>query len=609
MDSNAGAAERRLKIEDYGLIGNCRTCALVSRNGAIEWLCLPRFDSPACFAALVGTRDNGRWCLGAADPDARLTRSYRDGSVILDTIIETPSGRARVTDFMPIGVPGNIIIRIAEGLSGTVDLRFDLTIRFDYGSAIPWVLGLENDGGIQAICGPDRVTLFSTIPLTNENLATSAAFSVSAGQRQVFILVHNESHLDLPAKPDADRALQDTIDFWEDWSKTSHYEGPWTEQVRRSLITLKAMTYAPTGGIVAAATTSLPEQIGSSRNWDYRYCWLRDATLTLGALLRAGYMSEAQAWRDWLMRAVAGMPEQIQIMYGIAGERRLDEWEVPWLDGYENSRPVRIGNAASAQVQLDVYGEVMAVLSEGRRLGLSDQPDGWGLQRALANHLCAIWRENDDGIWEVRSGRQPFVFSKIMAWSALDRCISDAETHGFDAPLDSWRSNRDALRTEILERGFNIKLGSFTQVYDGDQLDASLLLIPRTGFLDANDPKVIGTVKAIEGALVVDGLVQRYNTEASKDGLPPGEGVFLACSFWLADNFAYQGRMDEARALFERLLELANDLGLLAEEYSPELKRQLGNFPQAFTHIAVVNTAFSIAGGKKGATEIQNANA
>jgi GH15 family glucan-1,4-alpha-glucosidase len=609
MDSNDGAVEKPRKIEDYGLIGNCRTCALVSRDGAIEWLCLPRFDSAACFAALVGNRNNGRWCLSAADPEARVTRSYRDGSVILDTIIETKSGRARVTDFMPVGDANNTIIRIAEGLSGSVELSFDLTIRFDYGSAIPWVLGLEGQDGIQAICGPDRVTIFSTIPLIGEHMASTAAFSVSPGQRQIFTLVHNESHLDLPAKPDPDHSLQSTADFWEDWSKTSNYEGQWADAVRRSLITLKAMTYGPTGGIVAAATTSLPEQIGSSRNWDYRYCWLRDATLTLGALLRAGYLGEAKAWRDWLMRAVAGMPDQIQIMYGIAGERRLEEWEVPWLDGYENSKPVRIGNAASAQVQLDVYGEVMTVLSEGRRLGLGDEPDGWGLQQALANHLCDIWRDNDDGIWEVRSGRQPFVFSKIMAWSALDRCIKDAETHGFEAPLDKWRANRDALQSEILERGFNTKLNSFTQVYDGDQLDASLLLIPRTGFLDASDPKVIGTVAAIERTLVVDGLVQRYNTEESKDGLPPGEGMFLACSFWLADNFAYQGRIDEAEALFERLLGLANDLGLMAEEYSPELKRQLGNFPQAFTHIAVVNTAFSIAGGKRGASEIHKADA
>jgi GH15 family glucan-1,4-alpha-glucosidase len=609
MTSTASAADSRAWIEDYGLIGNCRTCALVSRDGAIEWLCLPRFDSAACLAALVGTRDNGRWAVSAADPDAHVSRSYRDGSVIIDTIIETASGRARVTDFMPVGETNNVIIRIAEGLSGSVDLRFDLTLRFDYGSAIPWVIGLTEESGFQAICGPDRVTIFSTLPLVNEHMATTAAFTVTPGEREVFMLVHNESHLDLPDKPDPDQALQNTVDFWEDWSGTSVYDGAWAEEVRRSLITLKAMTYAPTGGIVAAATTSLPEQLGSSRNWDYRYCWLRDATLTLGALLRAGYMSEAKAWRDWLMRAVAGVPDQIQIMYGIAGERRLDEWEVPWLAGYEDSKPVRVGNAAAGQVQLDVYGEVMTVLSEGRRLGLSDQPDGWGLQRALAEHLCDIWRDDDDGIWEVRSGRQPFVFSKIMSWSALDRCINDAETHGFEAPLDKWRANREALRTEILERGFNTTMNSFTQVYDGDQLDASLLLIPRTGFLDANDPKVVGTVKAIETDLVTDGLVQRYNTEASHDGLPPGEGVFLACSFWLADNFAYQGRMDEARALFERLLALANDLGLLAEEYSPQLKRQLGNFPQAFTHIAVVNTAFSIAGGKRGAADIHQANA
>ena len=608
MDSDAAAVDVRSKIEDYGLIGNCRTCALVSRDGAIEWLCLPRFDSAACFAALVGNRDNGRWCLGAADTEARPTRSYRDGSVIIDTIIESATGRARITDFMPIGETNNTIIRIAEGLTGSVDIHFDLTIRFDYGSAIPWVLGLKDQSGFEAICGPDRVTIFSTIPLINEHMASTAAFNLGAGQRQVFILVHNESHLDVPAKPDAEQALEDTVTFWEDWSKTSNYEGEWSDAVRRSLITLKALTYAPTGGIVAAATTSLPEQIGSSRNWDYRYCWLRDATLTLGALLRAGYMTEAKAWRDWLMRAVAGMPDQIQIMYGIAGERRLDEYEVPWLDGYEGSKPVRIGNAAAAQVQLDVYGEVMMVLSEGRRLGLADLPDGWGLQKALAEHLCDIWRDNDEGIWEVRSGKQPFVFSKVMAWSALDRCITDAETHGFDAPLDKWRTNREAVRAEIMARGFNAKLNSFTQVYDGDQLDASLLLIPRTGFLDAADPKMVGTVAAIEKTLVVDGLVQRYNTEASADGLPPGEGVFLACSFWLADNFAYQGRMDEASALFERLLGLSNDLGLLAEEYSPQLKRQLGNFPQAFTHIAVVNTAFSIAGGRRGAAEIHKAD-
>ena len=608
MDSTVDNHGTRLRIEDYGLIGNCRTCALVSRDGAIEWLCLPRFDSAACFAALVGNRDNGRWRLGSPDPEARVTRSYRDGSVIIDTIIETKTGRARVTDFMPIGETNNTIVRIAEGLSGTVDLRLDLTIRFDYGSSIPWVIGLGDQHGLQAICGPDRVTIFSTVPLIGEHMASTASFSVSPGTRQIFTLVHNESHLDLPEKPDQDRILQETVDFWEDWSKSSTYEGKWTDAVRRSLITLKAMTYAPTGGIVAAATTSLPEEIGSSRNWDYRYCWLRDATLTLGALLRAGYMGEAKAWRDWLMRAVAGMPDQIQIMYGIAGERRLDEWEVPWLDGYEGSKPVRIGNAASEQVQLDVYGEVMTVLSEGRRLGLGDEPDGWGLQKALADHLCDIWRANDDGIWETRAGPQPFVFSKIMAWSALDRCINDAETHGFDAPLDKWRANREAVHSEVMERGFNTKLNSFTQVYDGDQLDASLLLIPRTGFLDANDPKVIGTVKAIEKSLVVDGLVQRYNTEASKDGLPPGEGMFLACSFWLADNFAFQGRLSEASALFERLLGLANDLGLLAEEYSPQLKRQLGNFPQAFTHIAVVNTAFSIAGGKPAAADIHMAD-
>jgi GH15 family glucan-1,4-alpha-glucosidase len=597
------------RIEDYALIGDCRTCALVSRDGSIDWLCLPRFDSSACMSSLLGAPENGRWRIGAADPQARVTRSYNDGSVILETIIETPTGRARVTDFMPIGENDRAIIRITEGLSGTVDLRFDLTIRFDYGRSIPWVIGLEDQSGLQAICGPDRVTVFSTIPLVNENMATNANFTLREGDRHVFSLVHNHSHLDLPAKPDVDQAFKDTAAFWNGWAAESNYQGPWADVVRRSLITLKALTYAPTGGIVAAATTSLPEQIGGSRNWDYRFCWLRDATLTLGALLRAGYMSEAKAWRDWLLRAVAGSPDQIQIMYGIGGERRLSEWEAPWLTGYENSAPVRIGNAASDQVQLDVYGEVMTVLSEGRRLGLSDAPSGWGLQRALADHLCDIWQKPDDGIWEVRSGPQAFVFSKVMSWSALDRCITDAEDHGFEAPLDKWKANRESLRAEIMERGFNKTLNSFTQVYDGKELDASLLLLPRTGFVDAVDPRMIGTVAAIEKTLVVDGLVQRYDTTLSNDGLPPGEGVFLACSFWLADNFAYQGRVDEAPALFERLLSLVNDVGLIAEEYSPQLKRQLGNFPQAFTHVAIINTAFSIEGGRKGAAEIHKVNA
>ncbi|GAB0116350.1 glycoside hydrolase family 15 protein [Acidisoma sp. 7E03] len=607
-DTDASPA-RQPWIEEYGLIGDCRTAALVSRDGAIDWLCLPRFDSPACLAALLGSTENGRWRLGAAEPEtARISRSYRDGSVTIDTLIETETGRARITDFMPIGAVNSTIIRLAEGLEGQVDLTLDLTLRFDYGSAIPWVIGLENQSGLQAICGPDRVTLFSSIPLVSEHMATEARFTLRAGERQSFILVHNPSHFDLPDRPDPDLALKETLAFWEDWAKTSTYVGAWTEQVRRSLITLKALTYVPTGGIVAAATTSLPEELGSSRNWDYRYCWLRDASLTLGALLRAGYLGEAKDWRDWLMRAAAGMPDQIQIMYGLAGERRLDEWEVPWLPGYEASAPVRVGNAAAGQLQLDIYGEVMMVLSEGRRLGLADQPNGWGLQRALTDHLCAIWRENDDGIWEVRSGRQPFVFSKIGCWAALDRSIRDAEEHGFAAPVAVWRENREALRAEILARGFNPALGAFTQVYDGDELDASLLLIPRTGFIAADDPRMKGTVAAIEKTLMRDGLVQRYDTRRSADGLPPGEGVFLACSFWLADNYAYQGRIEEASALFERLLGLANDLGLLAEEYAPDLHRQLGNFPQAFTHVAVVNTAFAIAAGRAGAANAPKAD-
>ena len=607
MPETAAAPQPQLqpKIEEYGLIGDCHTAALVSRDGSIDWLCLPRFDSGACLARLLGSADNGRWRLGSTDPKARISRSYRDGGVIIDTIVETATGRARVTDFMPVGPKHSSIIRIAEGLEGQVELRFDLTLRFDYGSTIPWVVALGDQSGFEAICGPDRVTIFSSIPLISEHMATEAVFTLEPGARQTFILTHNRSHNERPERPDADTALEETAAFWENWSQSSTYDGAWPEQVRRSLITLKALTYTPTGGIVAAATTSLPEELGSSRNWDYRFCWLRDASLTLGAFLRAGYLGEAKDWRDWLMRAAAGMPNQIQIMYGLAGERRLDEWEVSWLSGYQNSRPVRIGNAASGQLQLDIYGEVMSVLSEGRRLGLADRPDGWGLQQAMTDHVCDIWREVDDGIWEVRSGRQPFVFSKIGCWAALDRSISDAESHGFEAPLDVWKENRAALRAEILERGFNKTLNAFTQVYDGEELDASMLLLPRSGFIDANDPRMKGTVAAIEAQLMRDGLVQRYDTRKSEDGLPAGEGVFLACSFWLADNYAYQGRIDEATALFERLLTLANDLGLLTEEYDPEDARQLGNFPQAFTHVAVVNTAFAIAAGRAGARDAQ----
>ena len=591
---------RPAAIEDYGMIGDCRTCALVSRDGSIDWLCLPRFDSAACMAALLGTADHGRWRLGAATEGATVTRSYRDGSVIIDTIIATESGRVLVTDFMPVGASETAIIRIVEGLEGEVELAFDLTMRFDYGSAIPWIIGLGTQSGLQAICGPDRLTLFSSIPLITSHRATKARFKVTAGERHSFSLVHNASHLPLPEAPDADKLLDDTFLFWEDWSKVSIYRGEWTNEVRRSLIVLKALTYAPTGGIVAAATTSLPERIGGPRNWDYRYCWLRDATLTLSSLLRAGYQTEARDWRDWLMRAAAGMPGQIQIMYGIAGERRLDEWEVPWLPGYENSLPVRIGNAASGQLQLDVFGEVMSVLSASRRIGLADTPDGWDLQRALTDHVCNVWRENDDSLWEVRSGRQPFTFSKIMCWVALDRSIYDVERHGFDAPVEHWRAERAALREEILTRGFNKTLNTFTQVFDGEELDASLLLIPHVHFLDALDPRMLGTVDAISRDLVIDGLVQRYDTHESDDGLPPGEGVFLACSFWLVDNLAFQGRLTEAKDLFRRLTGLANDLGLIAEEYAPDLKRQVGNFPQAFTHVALVNTAFAIADAERG---------
>ncbi|WP_274426170.1 glycoside hydrolase family 15 protein [Chelativorans sp. YIM 93263] len=583
-----------LPIEDYALIGDCTTAALVGRNGSIDWLCWPRFDSGACFAALLGTAQNGRWRISPADSAARARRAYRDGTMVLETVFETSEGEVALIDFMPPGQLNSSVVRLVEGRSGKVTMRLDLRLRFDYGSSVPWVTRLEDGSGLNAVAGPNAVALRTPIGLRGENLATVAEFTVAQGECVPFVLTYGPSHLPPPPAFDWQTALKATETFWRDWCNQCTYEGAWKEPVQRSLLTLKALTYSPTGGIIAAPTTSLPEQIGGPRNWDYRYCWLRDATMTLIAFMSAGYVDEARAWRDWLMRSAAGSPEQIQIMYGVAGERQLNEWQVPWLAGYQGSSPVRIGNAASNQMQLDVYGELLDALHQARNHGLAPAPSGWALQEALIQHLEAIWEEPDEGIWEVRGGQRHFTYSKVMAWVALDRALRDAERFRLEAPTERWRAVRDRMHATICEQGFDSRRNTFTQSFGSEELDASLLLIPTVGFLPPDDPRVLGTVAAIERELVVDGFVLRYRTQQGVDGLPPGEGAFLPCSFWLADNYALQNRDAEARDLFERLLALRNDVGLLAEEYDPRLKRQVGNFPQAFSHLALVGTALNL---------------
>ena len=583
-------------IEDYALIGDCTTAALVSRAGAVDWLCWPRFDSAACFAALLGTPENGSWRIAPADPAPCTRRAYRDGTMVLETVFATPDGEVALIDFMPVGEGGSHLVRLVQGRSGRVDMRLWLALRFDYGAAVPWVTRLADAPGIRAVAGPDMTVLRTPIPLHGEGLTTVAAFSVAAGEIVPFVLTHSASHLSPPAGIDPLAALARTERFWRDWCARSTYRGPDKAVVQRSLITLKALTYAPTGGIVAAPTTSLPEALGGGRNWDYRYCWLRDATLTLLALMGGGYFEEAQAWRDWLGRSTAGSPEQIQIMYGLAGERRLLEWQADWLPGYQGARPVRIGNAAHDQVQLDVFGEVTDALYQAHAGGLAVAPESWRLQRKLIERLAAIWDQPDEGIWETRGGRRQFTHSKVMAWVAIDRAVRSAERFGLDGPLDRWRALRATMHASICERGFDRGRNSFTQSYGSPKLDASLLLIPLVGFLPPEDARVRGTLAAIERDLLVDGFVRRYDTADGRDGLAPGEGAFLACSFWLADNYVLQGRLPEARALFGRLLALRNDVGLLAEEYDPQARRQVGNFPQAFSHIALVNTALRLAG-------------
>jgi GH15 family glucan-1,4-alpha-glucosidase len=586
-----------LRIEDYALIGDCEAAALVGRDGSIDWLCLPRFDSDSCFAALLGDPNNGRWLVTPEAP-AQVSRRYRDNTLILETTFKTSEGTVVLIDFMPPKGKASDVMRLVVEVEGRVTMRSELVIRFDYGSTVPWVSRLE-DGTLCAIAGPQMLLLKTPVAMRGEDMKTIGEFTVERGARVEFTLTHAPSHLPPPDLPDAFGALAETERFWCDWSATCKGAGRWSEPVLRSLITLKALTFAPTGGIVAAPTTSLPEHIGGRRNWDYRYCWVRDATLTLLALMGAGYYQEAAAWRDWLVRAVAGSPAQLQIMYGVAGERRLWEWEVPGLQGYESSRPVRVGNAAHDQLQLDVYGEVMDALYQARRSGLSESERAWSVEQALLEHLATIWREPDEGIWEVRGPRRHFTHSKMMAWVAFDRGIKSAQEFGLPGSIGEWQRIRSDIHDDVCRKGYDAERGCFVQAYGGKELDASLLLTAAVGFLPPSDPRVRGTVEVIERELLVDGLVRRYDTGRSEDGLPPGEGAFLACSFWLADAYFLLGRIDHAERLFARLLDLRNDVGLLSEEYDPEQKRLLGNFPQAFSHISLINTAHNLTHAKK----------
>jgi GH15 family glucan-1,4-alpha-glucosidase len=578
-----------LPIEDYALIGDCNTAALVGRDGSIDWLCLPRFDSGACFAALLGGPGHGRWLIAPAAEVHGVRRKYRDGTLILETEFETNEGAVRIIDCMPLSNERWDVLRIVEGLSGRVAMRMELIIRFDYGSIVPWVQ--RSGDTLLATAGPDTLELHTEVAVHGENMKTAAEFSVTKGQRTPFAINYRPSHEATQQAIDPEQTLTATENNWRKWSERCTFPGRWRDAVVRSLITLKALTYAPTGGIVAAPTTSLPEQQGGVRNWDYRYCWLRDATFTLNALLLAGYQDEAVAWREWLLRAVAGSPEDLQILYSVTGERRLEEIEIGWLPGYGGAVPVRVGNAASQQFQLDVYGEVMDTLHLARCAGLEPDPHAWQIQLVLLKFLESHWQQPDEGIWEIRGPRRHFTHSKVMAWVAFDRAVKDMEVFGLDGPLERWRNVRDAIHAQVCAAGYDAQSNTFVQSYGSPHLDASLLLIPQVGFLPPDDPRVRGTVDAIERNLVVNGLVLRYSTATDVDTLPPGEGTFLPCSFWLADSLVLTGRREEGEALFERLLALSNDLGLLSEEYDTRERRMLGNFPQALTHIALIHTA------------------
>jgi GH15 family glucan-1,4-alpha-glucosidase len=585
------------RIEDYGVIGNMLSAALVGRDGSIDWLCLPRFDSAACFAALLGGPEHGRWRLAPADRKARVTRRYLPDTAVLETTFTTESGVVSLIDFMPLSDDETKlhVVRIVRGVKGEVPMDLELILRFDYGRAVPWVR--RRDYGLSAVVGPDAVEFHTDVPLDNHDLVTTASFTVRESDAVPFTLSYHRSHETPPFVADHLESLEATIEWWHEWCAHCRFEcdnEEWSKAVMRSLITLKMLTFRPTGGIVAAVTTSLPEAIGGARNWDYRYCWLRDSTFTLYALLDAGYREEADAWRRWLLRAAAGSPEQLHVMYGIAGDRWLPEIEIPWLPGYEGSRPVRIGNQAVEQRQLDVYGEIMDALFVAREAAVRPLDEAWRLQISLLRHLESVWRERDHGIWEVRGPKRAFTHSRVMCWVAFDRAVKSAERFGLRGPVERWRALRDEIRADVLEHGFDTERGTFVQHYGGDALDASLLLLPQAGFLPPKDPKILGTLDAIERTLLHDGFVLRYSTEEVDDGLAGPEGAFLACSFWLADAYIMAGRRDDAVALFERLLAVRNDLGLLAEEYDPVAQRQLGNFPQGFSHIGLVNTAFNL---------------
>ncbi len=585
------------RIEDYALIGNCQTAALVSRAGSVAWLCLPRFDSGACFAALLGAPEHGCWRIEPAAEVRRTRRRYRRDTLVLETTFETDAGAVTLVDCMPVNAERPTLVRLVRGERGQVPMRMLFILRLDYGAIVPWVRRLH-EGGLWAIAGPDALRLRTDVPLRGENFTTVSTFSVSAGQELSFALTWYPSNEDPPKDIDPGQAVRDTERWWQKWIDCCTHPEPYRDAVVRSLLTLKALTFAPTGGILAAATTSLPEQLGGVRNWDYRYCWLRDATFTLYSLLEVGHKDEARAWREWLLRAVAGSPAALQIMYGVAGERRLTEFELDWLPGYQGTKPVRVGNAAHGQFQLDVYGELLDAMYQCRRMGIEPDPAAWNVETVLATFLESAWEKPDEGIWEVRGPRRHFTHSKVMAWVAFDRAVKSVERFGMRGPAGRWRKARDAIHEQVCREGFDPELGAFVQYYGAKHLDASLLMIPLVGFLPPSDPRVRGTVEAIEKHLMSDGFVQRYPTTENVDGLPPGEGAFLACTFWLADNLYLLGRKDDARRVFERLLELRNDVGLLSEEYDPQAKRLVGNFPQAFSHVGLINSAINLSPAK-----------
>lgn len=594
---------RRLpgRIEDYALIGDCETAALVSRDGSIDWLCWPAFDSEACFAALLGDASHGRWRIAPTD-DARLARRYRGETLVLETRFETADGAVTLIDFMPPRGAASDVVRLVRGECGRVAIHMELIIRFGFGANIPWVRRTEA-GELLAIAGPDMAVLRTPVQTHGENMTTVADFIIEAGETIPFVLSYGASHLDIPAPIDVDQALRDTESFWTDWAGRCTYQGPWRDVVVRSLVTLKALTYAPSGGIVAAPTTSLPEKLGGSRNWDYRFCWLRDATFTLLALMDSGYYDEARAWHDWLLRAVAGSPSDMQIMYGIMGQRRLLEWEATWLPGYEGAKPVRIGNAAHVQLQLDVFGELLDVFHQSRVAELWLHDGSWAMECEFLKHLAKIWRQPDAGIWEVRGPGRHYVFSKVMAWVAFDRAIKSAEKFGFKAPLEAWRELRAKIHADVCARGFDAEQNSFVESYGVDVLDASILLLPSVGFLPPSDPRIVGTLDAVEKYLMRDGFVLRHDPRRVTDEQEPIEGAFLACTLWLADAHVLAGHLDKAEILFARVLGVANDLDLLAEEYDSIAGRQTGNFPQALTHIALINTAHNISAARAAAAK------